>query len=126
MKAFIFISKNQLTKRCLISLSGYSRLPPSRFATGDKFQAQFSLSKNQPPAVPDFFVGVLGLEPRTSRTRSVRPSQLGHTPRIKSKIKILNFKTNLITLVGAERLELSWVAPYAPEAYASANFATRP
>jgi hypothetical protein len=29
-------------------------------------------------------------------------------------------------LVGMERLELSWIAPYAPEAYASTNFATCP
>ena len=30
------------------------------------------------------------------------------------------------SLVGEGRLELPWISPYAPEAYVSANFTTRP
>ena len=39
-------------------------------------------------------VGVLGLEPRTSRTRSVRHSQLGHTPSL--KFRITKFEVRII------------------------------
>ncbi len=35
-------------------------------------------------------------------------------------------KLLLLCIVGVGRLELPWVTPYAPEAYACANFATRP
>lgn len=51
--------------------------------------------------------------------RGLMPKGDLNPPRITSKV-------GTVILMGMERIELSWVAPYAPQTYAYTNSATSP